>query len=544
MREQPLDPRMTVPRLLVQRAEHLGNKPFVRYEDAQLGYADLVQSSEAAAARLAGEFKFEPGTAAAIFLPNGGAFMHCWFASLFAGLVDIPLNHEFKKTGLLFGLQNSQARVVFTDAQGLDALCDAEVIDQLNAIDLIVATDVSDFQPLRQALAGLHKPPHCMSLAELISDGPHLHPWDKLPGTALASVRYTSGTTGLPKGIMHSHLHMLNKARSHNAIMSFTESDLIYSPFPLHHSMSSNNGVMGTLMAGASMVGVRRFSASNYWSDIRANGASLAHILDPMVPLLMKQPLQADEARHRCRMLWAAWPNEAFEERFQTTLLRIYALAEVGVVSSRWQKSPDGSRAAGAVQPEQEVRVVDENDAPLPVGERGEIIIRPREPNRVMMGYRGNLPATMQAFRNLWLHTGDEGFFDEAGELNFLGRVGDSIRRRGVNISSEQIEMEIRRHPSVLECAVVGVPSEFGEEDIQAFVVWQEPPADPTTAFVDLANFLQARLPRQYVPRYFATLTAFDKTQTGKIQKRALRGLNVPERWDREAAARPPTASQ
>ena len=537
MLDMLLSPNTTVPRLLVTRAQRLGDKPFVRYDGVTLGYAGLVRTSEAASTRLVSDHGFAPGTAAALYLPNGEAFVLSWFASLFAGLVDVPISHELKKAGLLYGLQNSEARIVFTDASGLAALMDREVVAQLNAIDLIVVTDGSDLRDIDASLRSLQAPPRTTSLAELTSDGRHTHPWETLAGTAVASVRYTSGTTGLPKGIVHSHLHMLNKATTHNRIMGYDENDVIYSPFPLHHSMSSNNGMMGTLLAGGTMVGVKRFSASSYWSGIREAGATIGHVLDPLVALLLKQPPNEQDAIHNCRMLWAAWPNAAFEERFRTTLLRIYALAEIGVISCRKEKSLDASRATGPILPEMEARIVDQNDAPVDAGARGEIVIRPREANRVMLGYRGNLAATMQAFRNLWFHTNDEGYFDEAGELNFLGRVGDSIRRRGVNISSEQIELEIRRRANVLECAVVGVPSEFGEEEIQAYVTWAEQQEDEVAAFRQLASFLMERMPRQYVPRYFAGVLAMPKTNTGKIQKHLLRSVEPTSRWDREASA-------
>ena len=537
MLERVLTPELTVPRLLVEQAERLGDKAYVRYDADTLTYAGLVRTSEAASSRLARDFGFVPGTAAAIFLPNGRPFMLSWFASLFAGMIDVPISHEFKKAGLLFGLKNSEAKVIFTDADGIAALLDAEVFDQLNAFELIVATDDTDLDELNRNLQSLVAPPRTVSLAELISEGPHLRIWHEVPGTAIASTRYTSGTTGLPKGIMHSHLHMLSKAKTHNEMMGYQEHDLIYSPFPLHHSMSSNNGAMGTLLAGGSMVGVKRFSASNYWSGIREAGATLAHILDPLVPLLLKQPPDSRDSDHACRLLWAAWPNGQFEERFGTTILRIYALAEIGLISARKQKSADGSRATGPVRPEMEVRVVDENDTALDAPARGEIIIRPREPNRVMIGYRGNLEATMQVFRNLWFHTNDEGYFDEQGELHFLGRVGESIRRRGVNISAEMIELEIRRHSAVLECAVVGVPSEFGEQEIQAFVNWVQAPPDEHAAFSELSAFLLDRMPRQYVPRYFAAVASLPKTNTGKTQKRLLRPFDAG-RWDREAPAR------
>jgi crotonobetaine/carnitine-CoA ligase len=249
--------------------------------------------------------------------------------------------------------------------------------------------------------------------------------------------------------------------------------------------------------------------------------------------MLLAQPVGEADQRHRVRYLWMAWPHREFEERFATTLVQIYALGEIGVVSYRRGGTEVG--ATGQVLPEMEVRIVDEVDRPVAHGDVGEITVRPRQPHRVMLGYLNNLPATMRAFRNLWFHTGDYGHVAEDGELYFQGRIGDTIRRRGVNISSEQIESEALRHPNVRECAVIGVPSVLGEEDIHACLVWRETPADIDAAVADLLRFLQERLPRSYVPRYIELAHELPKTNTGKVRKTELRDRPATGRcWDRE----------
>ena len=528
----------TIPRFLTAQAERLGDKPLLRFahDGIDISYRALVAASEHGSSRLRGEHGIEAGMVAAILLPNGSAFIHAWFACLFGGIVDIPINHEFRKTALLFGLATAETRVIFTGNDGFAALVDPEVIDYLNRVSLIVVTEEFDRNAVQLALRRLAKPPTVVSLAELCAEGPQDHAWAPLPGSSLASIRYTSGTTGLPKGIMQSHLHMLNKSAVHNGFLEFAESDILYSPFPLHHNLASINGLIGTLQAGATMVSASRFSASSYWRDVAASKATLGHILHPLLTLLLKQPPADADRGHACRLLWTAWPNREFEQRFGTRLLHTFAIGEVGAVSYRISNQDESSRAAGIPLPEIEVCIVDALDRPLAPGATGEITLRPREPHRVMLGYVGNLPATMRAFRNLWFHTGDAGYVDAAGELHFMGRIGDTIRRRGVNISSEQIEGELNRHENVLECAVIGVPSELGEEDIQAVVKWRMPPDDEAAALLALAQFLLGRLPRQYVPRYFEVIDELPKTNTGKTQKNLLRARQPqPRRWDREA---------
>ena len=528
----------TVPRCLVAQADKLGDKPLLLFPRSKgaISYQALASAAEHASTRLRADHDIEAGSAAAIFLPNGETFIHAWFACLFGGIVDIPINHEFRKSSLLHGLATADARIVFTGSEGLRALHDPEVAGYLDRVKLIVLTEAFDAGELQRMLRALPHAPTVVALDQLCAPGAQGRYWNLLPGSALASIRYTSGTTGLAKGIMQSHLHMLNKSAVHNVFLAFGANDILYSPFPLHHNLASINGFLGTIQAGGTMVSAGRFSAGGYWNDVRETGATLGHILDPLITLLLKQPPRDDDRRHACRLLWTAWPSPDFEQRFGTRLLHTYAIGEVGAVSHRIGSQVHGSRAAGIPLPEIEVRIVDALDRPLPIGVTGEITLHPRVPHRVMLGYVGNLPATMRAFRNLWFHTGDAGYVDVDGELHFTGRIGDTIRRRGVNISSEQIEGELNRHPSVLECAVIGVPSELGEEDIQAILAWREPPPDQAVALVLLAEFMQGRLPRQYVPRYFEVVAELPKTITGKAQKNLLRArVPMPQRWDREA---------
>jgi len=532
------DGTTTVPRVFAARADRFPDKAIIRVtrDGRALTYSELMAAAEAGSTRLRREFKIERGMTAAIFLPNRLSFVQSWFSSLFAGLVDIPLNYEFKKETLRFGLAATDARVVFTDASGAERLLDEDVRSCLSALRLIVLTDAADPAPIVDALRSYPVRPQVTSLETLIAPGPQGHVWEELRTTDLASIRFTSGTTGSPKGIMHSHAHMLNKSANHVRALEYTSADILYSPFPLHHSLASTMGMMATIQVGGTMISSPRFSASRYWDEAKWSNATVGHILFPLIPTLLAQPPRDTDRTHSIRHLWTAWPHREFESRFNTKLIQIYALAEIGLVAYQRGGLDESSRSVGKPLPHIEVQIVDDLDCSLPVGGQGEITLRPREPHHVMIGYYDNLPATMRAFRNLWLHTGDRGFIDDKGELHFVGRIGDTIRRRGVNISSEQIDEVMLRHRNVRECAAIGVPSELGEDDIKAFVVWHRAPTNLDAAIDELAEFMQAHLPKQYVPRYIEIAEELPRTNTGKFRKTELRErVSSAPVWDRES---------
>lgn len=527
----------TIPRALVKQAERYGAKPLITFprECEVLTYEGLTRQAENGSRSLRHVYGLLPGETAVTYLGNCASNIKAGFAFLFAGLVDVAVNHEFKKSMLLFALETIAAKVLVTDGEGLEHLLDPEVAGRLPHLKLLLLTGAID-GALRERLREVPGSPSVAGLDEVLSGGEGVSVWEEVDATAAAMIRFTSGTTGRAKGIVQSHLHVLGKSMVHDRILEYTHNDTLYSPFPLHHNLASINGVIGTLQAGGTMVSAPRFSASRYWDEAAKCGATLAHLLQSVAPLLMAQPVADSDAAHRVRLLWTGGPDPEFEARFRTQWQQVYALGEIGAISSR-RGSVKGDINTGPPLPEMEVQIVDALDCPLPAGCAGEITVRPRVPHRVMLGYHNNLPATMQAFRNLWFHTGDAGFLSEAGELHFQGRIGDTIRRRGVNMSSEQIEEELRRDPSVLDCGVIAVPVD-GDQEVHACIIWRRPPADAIVAYTALAAFVSERLAREYVPRFFESVDDLPRTGTGKVQKAALRArARFGSTWDRQRNA-------
>lgn len=525
-----LDQNHTIARALAQQAERHPDQTFFSMVGAHdpLTYGALFDLARRAAGRLLTDYGLLPGETVATHLPNGRAVVTATFCTLFAGLVDTPINAEYSKSLLLFGLSIVEAKAIYTDRNGLEALLDEEVRGYLPSLRVIILCDgeAADLDTGRL-------PVPVTTLEALTSEGAVSDAWMSLDATSAAIIRFTSGTTGPAKAILQSHLHVLNRTLVHNHIMQYEPGAALYSPFPLHHTLAGVNGLFGTLQVGGSLFSRQRFSASAFWADARDCGASIAHLLRSVEPFVTAQPPSAQDRAHKVKLLWAGAPDDAFEARFGARFIQCFGMSEVGTLAFK-RGGVQGSQGNGPIASNMDVQIMDELDRPLPQGAVGQICVRPREPHRLFIGYYNNADATMRALRNLWYHTGDSGHIGEDGELYFNGRMGDTIRRRSVNISSEQIDRELRLSDLVIDCAVIGVPSGPGEEEIHACIIWAAPASGTPADFEAVEALLRARLPKEYVPRFFETVEALPRTPTGKVRKVEIKNRSeFGPTWDR-----------
>jgi crotonobetaine/carnitine-CoA ligase len=303
---------------------------------------------------------------------------------------------------------------------------------------------------------------------------------------------------------------------------------------PLFHAIASWLGVLATMAVGAQCLVVERFSPSRYFDDVRQFGATIGHSIFSMVPLLLKQPERPDDGNSGLRCIYLAQRNPVFEERFNCKIHEVYGQSETGIVTCAWpgETAPAGS-CGHANEETYDVRIVDETDNPVPPGTVGEFIVRPKNPFGMMNEYFNMPQATVEAFRNLWFHTGDNGRIDDDGYFYFVDRKKDALRRRGENISSFELESVVNQHDKVLECAAIAVPSPLGEDDVKIVVVLQ--PEQQLTA-QELWMHCEKHMPRFWIPRYIEFRENLPRTPTQKVEKYKLRGgENAGITYDREA---------
>jgi crotonobetaine/carnitine-CoA ligase len=298
-----------------------------------------------------------------------------------------------------------------------------------------------------------------------------------------------------------------------------------------------------TMIAGGSAVLMKQFRATSWIDDIRKHKATLTNLLGVMNDFVLRQPAKPTDTDNELRLVSAVPVTDetlvALRERFAIPKFNeIFGMTECNLPVARPIDAPDEAGCSGKVWEEYfEVIVADpDSDEELPVGEVGEILVRPKEPYCFMQGYNAMPERTVETWRNFWFHTGDAGHLDERGYLWYIDRIKDTIRRRGENISSFEVEAVLLEHEAIAEVAAVAVKAgEGGEDEVLVCIVLADGAEQPQPEA--LLDFCVPRMPYFAVPRYIEYVEEIPTTPTAKIQKNKLRerGLSA-DAWDREAA--------
>jgi crotonobetaine/carnitine-CoA ligase len=357
-----------------------------------------------------------------------------------------------------------------------------------------------------------------------------------------AMIMYTSGTTGPAKGVLMPHGHCYLFGLGTAEALALTAEDRYYICMPLFHANALLMQLLGSLIAGTEVVVAERFRATTWLAEIRDSGATVTNGLGVIPEFIFRQPATDRDRDHRLRVMMAIpiareW-GAAFQERFGVPFLQGFGMTECNIPTYGRPGDPLIPGCAGYPLAEWfDVAIANpETDELVPAGQTGEIVVRPKVPGCFMAGYFRMPDKTVEAWRNLWFHSGDAGRLDERGRLHYIDRLKDCIRRRGENISAFEIEQVLNAHPAVAESAVLGirVAGAGGEDEVKACVV-AAPGA--TVDPVALLDWCTPRMPRFAVPRFVEIVAGeLPKTPTGKVQKTALREAGVTATtWDRES---------
>jgi crotonobetaine/carnitine-CoA ligase len=516
--------RRTVHALLEESARRFGDRPFLYFREEVFSYSTLDAMASRVARGLE-DLGVKKGARVAVMLGNRPEFLFTSFGLCKIGAIEVPINVAHRGYLLAYMLKQAECSTIVIDAGFTTAL--AEVISELPALTHVVVLD-GEPTPLLGRAKTIER------WAALITNGGRYRPvavaWSD-PFVIL----FTSGTTGPSKGAVLPHNYALNMAEIVSEIAGYGPSDCLYNALPLFHGNAKLLSTMPALASGARMALAERFSAGQFWEDVRRYAATEFNYIGGVLQILLKAEPRPDDADNSLRLLFGAGATpgvyEEFERRFGVTLLEGYGMSEIGLplLSTIEERKPG---TCGKPHRDYEVKLVDDDGVEVEDGSPGELLVRPKRPWSMLLAYYNMPQKTAEAWQDLWFHTGDCLRRDADGFFVFVDRKKDAIRRRGENISSWEVEHILAAHPAVLECAAIPVHSEVGEDEVMVCVV-RRPPGTLTAP--ELATWCTRHMARFMVPRYVRFVERLPKTPTERVQKYVLREEGVTaDTWDRE----------
>ncbi|MGE4244255.1 AMP-binding protein [Ramlibacter sp.] len=461
------------------------------------------------------------GDPVSAWLPNGKTMLLIWFATNYLGALFCPINTSFRGNLLAHVIRNTGAKLM---------VCHAGLMERLHDIDLaqLEAIVISgDHEGAAPGARRLYPESALQGDANAVGASPPTQPWDPF------GIIYTSGTTGPSKGVLVSYLQLYSAALVGFGYMG--PDDRILVNLPMFH-VGGTNTIFAALVRGASFLLVDGFDSRKFWKQVKEFRCTTTGLVGAMTEFLSKAP-PAEGEKDNPLTLVALGPvtpqTVLLAERYGFRYKTGFNMTEVSCpLVAGFDTRAFGS--CGKPRDGIECRLVDEHDQEVPDGQLGELVVRSDLPWVITSGYNGMPEATAKAWRNGWFHTGDVFRKDAQGNYFFVDRAKDTIRRRGENISSQEVECEVLAHPAVQEAAAIPVKSADGEDDVMVVL------ATRPGASVDAAELLQFLIPRMahfMLPRYVRFMPALPKTVTNKIQKAELRKDGVTfDTWDRDAA--------
>ncbi|WP_156959691.1 AMP-binding protein [Nocardia sp. BMG51109] len=465
------------------------------------------------------------------FVASSVASVELWCGTAYVGAIEASANPAYRGAVLDHIVGDTRARVAVVDhryfAGVREALVRAPNVEHVIVIggDSDLRSEGSTVVVRADAVLGAAR-----DAAGTWSGGP-------IPGHAAACILYTSGTTGLSKGVVVPFAQLKEASFGVFPPSVLSHEDVVYLPFPPSHITYRANLITAARVRGRAVLR-ERFSTDAFWADIEKHQCTLTLLLAAMANFVNRHDVQPESTPLRLVQMIPVIPEvEDFKKRHDVLVTTQWGMTEVCAPIAAVDCDVSIPQSCGRLRDGFEARIVDEFDHEVPDGEVGELILRPREPWHFATGYWRNPEATVAAWRNLWFHTGDQFRRDRQGNYYLVDRLKDSLRRRGENISSVEVEAAVLQHPDVLECAVVGVDSEWGEQEVMAFVV---PRPSQRIDEAALAEFLSGRLAEFMRPRFIEVVDGLPKTATERVRKGELRERGRgPGTWARPERVRP-----
>ena len=516
----------TIGEVWVDAVRAHGDRPFIAFpagssagavpDMLELSYAQVGAAVErwAEIYRRAG---YGPGHRVAMLLENRAEHFVHKLALNSIGVSCVPINPDYRSNEIAYLAEHAEPELVLTVTSRASQAGQGIAESPHKPPILLVEHDTQPPPPRRPATAATVTP------------------------STEASLLYTSGTTGWPKGCMLSHGYEVSVGAWYAELPGLAGlrrgEDRIYNPLPLYHVNAGVVSLFGAICSGCCQIQADRFHAQRWWADVVQTRATVVHYLGIVVQALMRQPDSGLSRGHRVRVGIGAGVepqlHAAFEARFGFPLVEIWGMTEmVRLLGDSIEPRKVGTRAFGRATPGIDVRVVDDGDLDVPDGTPGEMLIRhsAQTPRRgAFSGYLKNEAETKKAWRGGWFHTGDTVYRAVDAMLHFVDRKKNIIRRSGENIAAAEVEALLLTHPDVAQAAVLALPDDLREEEVLACVVLKAGTGDRDTA-LSIFNFCHRRLAYYKAPGWIWFTDALPTTGTQKIQKHTIFAPQVDPR--------------
>ena len=528
-------PKETLGLLPETAARRWGTREALYFKGRRWSFAELAADIDRVGKGLM-RLGIEPGEHVALWMVNRPEFIEAAFAVIRIGAALVPVNTRFRTEDVAYVLGQSEATtLIIAERSG--------PVDYLKMVqELVPAREASPRGEAHEA--------RCPRLRRVIvsGDGPRpgtVH-WPDLvasgAGVSDASVRaraeavapdataflmYTSGTTGFPKGVMHTHAIVRNLV-DRAFRMAITPADVIMMYLPLFHLFGFSEGMLMSMVTGARQVLTETFDPAESLDLIVQEQATILHGFDTHFKELMEAQERSPRALPRIRTgllasgMSSSVPIARKARRLFGPLISGYGMSEFGAgaaIGPLDSTEEQSAEASGYPAPGYEIRIVDpDTGRDQPIGTPGEILVRSY---MIMQGYFRNPEETARAIAgDGWMHTGDLGLFREDGHLRFLGRYKDMLKIGGENVDPMEVEAFLMSHPGINLAAVVSLPDSRLSEVAVAFVK-REPGHAPAEA--DVIAACRGRVASFKIPRHVIFVDDFPMTSSGKIQKVKLR---------------------
>ena len=502
---------MTLGDVLHDCANIFADRPFITIagEDRTLSYKEFEALTNSIAHGLIALGKPDSGYCA-IMLENSVEYLALTYALKKIDITEVSINRAFRGDSLARMIGTTKAEYLVTSHAHLEAL--VAIRDQLGTLQTIITLDG------RKAFEQQFPFIKIIDFDHLYSDCIK-HIVAKKADTDLATILFTSGTTGVSKGCRLSHRYGVRTAENVIPPFRVTKEDCIYTPYPLNHVGPAYYDILPTIMTGGRVVLRDGFSLSNFWPEVVKHGVTWFLCLGSVQQLLWSQAPSPLEQNHKISRMWStpAPVNRAdFEQRFK---LHLIPGGGYGSTDAGWVVAPQWTHEGGILLPEFEMKIADDHDNSVPPNIAGEILVRAKDPSIMADGYHNMPEQTQKSWRNGWFHTGDIGKIDADGRFYFICRTAERIRVKGEMVSAFEVEEIALKDPEILDCAAIGVPNDGNEEDIYLCVTLKNQSTRTESQIIDHCKNQMAKF---MVPKQVIFMPHLPRTPTGKVERGTL----------------------